>query len=207
MRCLTIVVLLLLLGSAVRAQEPAKGTEVMPDRFGLRHKPLNFPQRTPKETLNSVIEAISSGQGGYLVAHLMEPDFVSTRIAERARILEPVVEGELVEMRNSQRQKASAFPQSQRLPDDPKAFRDVVLRAAIDRATGLVIADVQGRIANDPESTKLLRRFFREGMFADTETASRATLMDVKDHAVFFKKVGDRWFMENRITDEKPPAP
>lgn len=206
MRRIPQIVLLLALATAAMAQPPEP--QPVPDRFGIKHKPKTYPQGSPKEVLGAVIEAASTGRADYIVAHLVEPDFINTKIAERARLLEPGIEGELVEIRNVQRQRPFAVAAGERLPDDPRAFRDVVLNRAIDRASRQVMTDVATRIADDPESIKMLRRFYREGTFADADPVSKATLPDVKDHAVYFKKVGDRWFMENRYADvPMAPAP
>ena len=200
------LLMMVLFGGVVSAQVP-KEPEAVPDRFTVKHKPKNYPQGTPKEVLNSAIEATAAGRADYLVAHLLDPAFVEARIAERARFLEPGIEGELVELRNNQRLRPGSVTASERLPDDPRAFRAIALKVAQDRAIRQVMADVQARIVDDPDALKLLRRFLREGTFADSDPTAKATLPDVKDHAVFFKKIGDRWFLENRHTEAPAPMP
>jgi hypothetical protein len=66
-----------------------------------------------------------------------------------------------------------------------------------------LVADVKTKLGEDSEALKELRRFAREGEFKDEEATSSVSLKDVKDRKVFFRKVGDRWFVENRQQDEK----
>jgi hypothetical protein len=68
---------------------------------------------------------------------------------------------------------------------------------------------VKDKLVDDPEVLKDLRRFYRSGTFPEAGGGNTAKvgLPDVKDRAVFFKKIGDRWYIENRQTDEKAPVP
>jgi hypothetical protein len=51
-------------------------------RYGVELDRENFPQDTPKETLESIMKAIQMKKIDYLVAHLADPAFVDQRIAE-----------------------------------------------------------------------------------------------------------------------------
>jgi hypothetical protein len=53
-------------------------------RYGYVHEPILFPQKTPQETLQGVVRAIDSNKIDYLLAHLADPKFVDSRVAEYA---------------------------------------------------------------------------------------------------------------------------
>jgi hypothetical protein len=54
---------------------------------------------------------------------------------------------------------------------------------------------------------KDLRRFLREGEFKTSGESATAVLKDVTDRALYFKKVKDRWFLENRKEEAAGPPP
>ena len=61
------------------------------------------------------------------------------------------------------------------------------------------------KLADEPDNLKDLKRFLREGQFQEAGNVATATLKDVKDRSVYFKKVGGRWFLANNKED-RPPA-
>src|SRR5439155_22887318 len=153
--------------------------------------------------LQSAIEAVEGGQYAYLLAHLMDPQFVDARVADRAKQLEPGVEVELAKLRESQKQNPVGIAPEARVPDDPIQFRAMAAREARTRAFRLLVRDVQDKLTDDPTLLKDLRRFLREGTVADQPGGARVGLADVKDRAVFLKQLDGRWFVENRQSDEK----
>lgn len=199
----------LLLGAATLAeglQPPPTDPDKVPLRFGLRYRPKAYPQDTPKHALESVIEAVDQADYGYLVAHLLNPAFVDARVADRARQIEPVVEAELLKLREFQRANPDRVDPESRVPRDPVAFRAFVAERSRDRSYRQILRDVQERLADDLEVMKDLRRFARQGTYAESGAETRVGLPDTKDRSIFLKKVGNRWFMENRQTeDAKPP--
>src|SRR5439155_13013153 len=74
-----------LIGATVlaSAQEAPKFTTEPPPRFGVAPRLKSFPQNTAKAALQSAIEAVEGGQYAYLLAHLMDPQFVDARVADR----------------------------------------------------------------------------------------------------------------------------
>ena len=158
-------------------------------------------RRSPRSSRRS-----SDGRFDYLAAHLLDPAFVDGRVADRARRIEPEAEAELTRLRDAQLQRrgrsrtGGACRSSRRRSGPPSPGW---------RTTG-----PWGR--SWPTSVPSWRRTWSRsrtsggscarGAFADAEAASKATLPDVKDRAVFFRKVGDRWFIENRQAEEKAPA-
>jgi hypothetical protein len=57
---------------------------------------------------------------------------------------------------------------------------------------------VKARWTDDPESIKELRRFLSDGKWEESGDRATASLPDVKTRQVIMKRVGDRWFLENR---------
>ena len=192
-------------GSAALAQEKAKAPEETPVRYGLPYKAKSYPQATPKEALESVLVAADKGEYDYLVAHLLDPAFVDGRVGDRAKQFEPAVEAGLARKRDAQRRGADAAGDP--VPDEPDRFRARVAADAKTAAYRQLVRDVREKLADDPEVLKDLRRFYRGGTFPETpgETA-KVGLPDIRDRAVFLKKAGDRWYVENRQSDEKEPV-
>ena len=63
------------------------------------------------------------------------------------------------------------------------------------------------KLLNDPQSLKDLKKIMRDGTFADEPGGARASHPDVKDRALYLKKIGDRWFLENRQEDTPAKGP
>jgi hypothetical protein len=63
--------------------------------------------------------------------------------------------------------------------------------------------DVKAHLLEDPDLVKSLRRFLDEGEFSSGASQVTVRLKDVKDKQVYLKKVGTRWYMENRPQEEK----
>ncbi len=195
-------------GGLALTQPPPKVEEGPPTRFGYPYRDKAFPQFTPKETLESVVLAIEKADMPYLVSNLIDPAFIDARLLERARQLEPSVEQELVELRNFQQQNLDRVAPDARIPNDPVKVRAMVAERAREQAFKQLVRDVQEKLIEDPESAKDLRRFLRLGDFPADAAAGmtfRLSLADVKDRALFFRKVGERWYIENKQFDDGPP--
>ena len=192
---------MILTASAAAAQVPAP----VADRYGLAARPDSYPQGTPKDALTSLIRAADGGRVEYLAAHLLDPVFVDGRVAERARRLEPAVEADLLAARDRQRQGSAAVEPPARLPDDPAGFADAVRAEAVRRAFGQVAREVRDYLADNPDHVKALRRFARIGDVAEAGEGAKISLKDVPDRAVYLRKVGPRWFVEDRQTDAGGP--
>jgi hypothetical protein len=70
------------------------------------------------------------------------------------------------------------------------------------RFDGLV-AETKIKIEDNPSSVKELEQFLRAGEWQESGTAASVRLKDLKDRQVFFRKIGDRWFMQNKQKEEK----
>lgn len=66
-----------------------------------------------------------------------------------------------------------------------------------------VTKEAKAKLADDPGTLKLLKKFARDGEWGEGEDVITVTLKDHKDRVVVLKKVKDRWFMENQ---QKPKA-
>ena len=209
----TLIALSIGLGAVglVNAQPPPPKEATIPVRFGLPYRSKTFPQNTPKQTLESVVQAVEKADVSYIVANLLDPTFVDARLAERARQLEPVVEAELLQLRQFQKKNSDRVSPEARIPDDPVKLRALIAERSKERAFRQLVRDVQDKFIDDPESMKDLRRFLRQGTFppeGGNDVTARVGLSGVTDRAVYFRKIGDRWFIENRqVDDGKPPEP
>jgi hypothetical protein len=67
------------------------------------------------------------------------------------------------------------------------------------------VREATTKMNDSPDSVKELRRFLKEGEWTKGETTASAGLKDIRDRKVFFRKVGDRWYFENRQRPEPPP--
>ncbi|HEY3788403.1 MAG TPA: hypothetical protein VGL71_06080, partial [Urbifossiella sp.] len=152
------------------------------------------------------------GDVNYLVAHLLNPAFVDARLEDRARQVEPSIEANLAALRDFQQQNLDRIALESRVPADPVKFRERVAAEAKAAAFKQLVRDVRENFAEDPQVLKDLRRFRSQGVFPDDgaggETA-KVVLADVKDRFLFLKKIGDRWFLENRQVEiaEAPKTP
>jgi hypothetical protein len=61
-----------------------------------------------------------------------------------------------------------------------------------------MVKETTERLAADPTIVRELRRFLSSGDWEEGEEAASAKLKDVKNRAVFLKKINDRWYFENR---------
>lgn len=191
------------------AQDAPKAPTDAPPRFGIPARLKTYPQTTAKDALRSAIDAAERNEYAYLLAHLMDPQFVDARLVERARQLEPGVEVEFGRLREYQKAHPDGVTRDNRVPDDPLLFREFAAREARTRAYRQLVRDAADKLTDDPQALKDLRRFLREGTFTDVAGGARVTLPDVKERSVFLKQIGDRWFVENRQVDDakKDPAP
>ena len=203
MRTVATLTILLLTGVTALAQDAPLP---VPPRYKVVANVEVYPQRTPKEALASALKAIEREKFDYLTAHLIDPRFVDARVEDRARLIETEVDRDLRQVRTEQRQNPALVQLAERLPDDPKLFAEDVAKEARLRAFRLVARDIRANLLENPDSAKLLRQFLREGAFVDGGETSTATLKDQKDRSVFFRRVGDRWFVEDRQQPEAAPA-
>jgi hypothetical protein len=49
-----------------------------------------------------------------------------------------------------------------------------------------------------PAAAKLFGRFLKDGEWMTEKDTASVRLKDVKDRAVYFRRIGERWYLENR---------
>ena len=92
---------------------------------------------------------------------------------------------------------------------DRAKFNALIIERSRQLAFRQLIRDVEEKLLNDPQSVRDLRKILRGGTFTEEPGGGdRAAHPDVKDRAVYLKKIGDRWFLENRQeeTPRKEPG-
>jgi hypothetical protein len=67
----------------------------------------------------------------------------------------------------------------------------------------VLLKETTGKLVDDPGALKLLLRFDKEGEWEMEENRALVKLKDVADRSIFFRKIGDRWFMENHYKPGK----
>ena len=188
-------------------------------RFGINHLPENYPQTTPQEALTSLLRAIDRDRVEYAIAHLLDVDFVADELKQiasaypaelRATTLKALIETlrKIAIQTNSTdrfEELAAIYPDLKTLERRYNIEETPLMADAKLSLEGLraflfkqLIANVQRKMMDDPESVKTLRRLSREGLLKTT--GDKATLTDKSNplNVVHFRLITNRWFMENR---------
>ena len=66
-----------------------------------------------------------------------------------------------------------------------------------------MVKETTSKLASDPTELEELRRFLREGAWDAGDSEARATLKDVPDRQVSFRKIEGRWYFENQKKPDK----
>jgi hypothetical protein len=172
----------------------ASASQDVPPRFGILHNPDLYRQDTPQETLRSALAAVGRERYDYLAAHLLDPEWVDARLATNQPYFERVAGEQIV---------ATAAGAQLRGPALQARVQEVGTRLNFQELTG----QIRRKLADEPDNVKDLRRFLREGEFKTSGETAVAVLQDAKDRALYFKKVKDRWFLENRKDEAAAPPP
>jgi hypothetical protein len=180
MRSLAVLSVLLAVTAAAFGQEPD-----VPPRFDVIYNPDLYKQDTPQAALKSALEAISRDRYDYVLAHIIDPAYVDARLADTQAYYERVAVEQIGSTAAGQVLRDAALQARTRELATRMNFRN--------------LADqMRRKIADEPDSLQDLKRMAREGLFQTAGDDTIATLKDVKDRALYFKKVGSRWFLENR---------
>jgi hypothetical protein len=67
----------------------------------------------------------------------------------------------------------------------------------------VLLKETTAKLVDDPGALKLLQRFDKEGEWETEENRAQVKLKEVADRSIFFRKIGDRWFMENHYKPGK----
>lgn len=68
-----------------------------------------------------------------------------------------------------------------------------------------LVKETTTKFSQDAAAIKEMRRILREGEWQEGDASASAHLKD-KERTVFLKKIGDRWFLENRQKGDKGEA-
>lgn len=61
-----------------------------------------------------------------------------------------------------------------------------------------LVTETTAKLAGDPDSVKQLRRLVAEGEWQEAGETSSVSHKEIPNRTVFLKKIGNRWFLENR---------
>ena len=178
------VPLLLFVAASLQAQPPS---DVLP-RFDILHSPDLYKQDTPQNTLAAAIVAISRDRYDYFVAHLLDPEFVDARLGTNQTYFERVASEQL---------GGTAAGRVLKEADFQARVKQIGTRLNVKQLGD----QVRTKMGDEPDNLKELKRFAREGQFEASGDTAKATLRDVKDRALYFKRSDGRWFIENRKED------
>jgi hypothetical protein len=68
-----------------------------------------------------------------------------------------------------------------------------------------VVKDTTKHFADDPTLIKYLRRILKNGEWDNGDKAASAYLKNNKEKRVYLRKIGDRWYLENRQQAKNKP--
>ncbi len=187
---------------AVPALGQAQNLELKVEpRYGVMINTRTFTQLTPQETLASAIKAIEENRFDVLVAHLIDEKVTEANAIEQARVLENDAENDLRKLREKQKDNPLGIKPEEKLPYEPMGFAVFVKAEAKQRGFKATIEEVRKKFVADSNIVKEMKRFLREGEFTSTGESAKVTLKDVKGKGIYFTKVGNRWFIEDRQED------
>ena len=198
---------ILLTAAACAAGAAAQPAADEKPRFGVVPNYDLYPQSTPKATLETAIKLLENKRYDYFVAHIVAPEVVQAKIAERAARLEPAVEQQLLRRRDEQKRSPELVSARDRLPIEPKDFAVAVSAEATARSFRYVVEDLKAQLDEYPENIQIFRKILAEGQLADAGASVSFTHKDIAGKSLFFKNTGKRWSMEDRQTDEPKPMP
>jgi hypothetical protein len=158
-------------------------------RFGLSQYPQLYSQESPKKALASLLRAMEKNRYDYIVAHLLEPGYVD----EQLKISYPIYEKQATEQVRKEELEKKGF--------DRNFIRNRVAQLAVQANFEYLVGRVKAKLDNDPESAKELKRMGRDGEFQEGGESSAVRLKDIKDRALYFRHIGDRWFIENKMQE------
>lgn len=158
-------------------------------RFGILINDELYKQKTPKDTLNSVIQALERERFDYLAAHLLEPSFVNSRMQTFTPYFEKVAAEQISKTGAGARLQSAELQMQVREKAETLNFKRLAL-------------DIRKKMLDDADNLKAMKKLLRDGQFVEEGDSARATLKDEKDVAIYFKKIENRWFMENRREDK-----
>ena len=159
-------------------------------RYNIEFNPISYPQKTPQEALKAIVKTLDSNSYEYMLAHLVDPKFVETRVAEYYVMMFP---------RELHRKEDEAMARE----EDPKIRKKLEIdkeHRLVERqvlAFGRLVAETRKHMAEDPVLRRELRLLARDGEWEADDTKASVSLKTTPRKA-FFKIREGRWFMEER---------
>lgn len=147
--------------AAAAQDEPAKGS--LGNRYGVLLDPMAYPQKTPQETMKSIVRALDRKRIDYLLAQLADPAYIDRQVADYK----------------------SFFPRG---TEASRVF------LAFDRLR----RETETYYREDPQLLRELRLFARDAAWDAGEEIATGTTKSVPARKVFLRKIGERWFLQNR---------
>ncbi|MBM3993538.1 MAG: hypothetical protein FJ303_05220 [Planctomycetes bacterium] len=139
-------------------------------RFGFDVDQETYPQGSPEATIKSIVKALNGGRVDYLLAHMADPAFVDYWVDRY------------------QRDFTQGKEEGKRL-------------LAFDR----LVRETMMYFENDPLLVKDLRTFAKEAKWSEEGDVAVGVVeanpdrkIDPIARKVFLKKIGERWFLENK---------
>jgi hypothetical protein len=157
--CVLLLPMLAALGATAQDEKPAKEGV----RYGFDCNEALYPQKTPAETIASIVKAIDNKRVDYLLAQIADPKYVDAQVAQYKTVY---TKGK----------------------DEARTF------LAFDR----LVNETVEYFLSDPVLVKELRLFAKDGKWDVDDDVATGTAKGVPARKVFFKHIGDRWFLENR---------
>src|SRR5438128_9883956 len=165
----------------VAAAAFAQNKPQLPPRFGVVAETDIFGQDSPKQLLASIDKAFARKRVDYVLAHLLEPSYGDTKLAEYYR------------------------KKFGRAPDDDRELtieqRDVRAREALQ----LFVAEVNDHMASEPKKTLRFFRLLKEGNVEEAGTTAKVSLKDAAAMTLNLRQVEGRWYMDNNLEESPPP--
>ncbi len=200
-----------------------RNDERVAQRYGISGNVEFYPQGTAKEALSSAAKAYQNKRYEYIVAHLLDPAVVDTKVNEAAKKLELAIEKEFDAIRVEQKKYPERFAFAQMLPLEPNEFSERVKAEATARGFKKVVSNIIDSLSESPENVLLLGKFSREGSMLENGTAATVThkneaaikvylkqadciiLRDAKNaqgESIVLVQKGLRWHIEDRMYDD-----
>ncbi len=198
---------ILLIAATLAAGASAQPVADEKPRFGIAPNYDLYPQSTPKAAFETAIKLLENKRYDYFLAHVLDPELLQAKIADRAARLEPEVERSLLRKRDEQKRAPELVSAREKLPVEPKDFAVAVSAEAVNRSFRYVAEDLKAQLAEYPENIGAFRKFLAEGQVADAGASASFTHKDSPGKSVYLKNSGKRWYLEDRQTDEPKPMP
>jgi hypothetical protein len=177
--------------TAVIASVSGQDSDKFFNRYGIEVNLVNYPQKSPQDAMKSVSKAIFNGRYEYLLAHLVDPKWVDSRVAEYRNLANPAAELQ------------KEIDDIARETDLKVKKRKILDKEAKDRSRTVVafnrlVAETKKNLEEDPVMMKELRLFARDAEWEDAGDAATATLKKTTPRRVVFRKSDERWFMDEK---------